>query len=56
VAPTSRDDVARALVALQNDNVRSDLVARGAERAKCFSWDESARKHADVYMTVAHGS
>ena len=31
---------------------RADLIARGRERAKLFSWEESARKLLHVYQTI----
>ena len=31
---------------------KADLIARGRERAKLFSWEESARKLSDVYKTI----
>ena len=31
---------------------RKDLIARGKEQAKLFSWEESARKLSDVYKTI----
>jgi hypothetical protein len=30
----------------------NELVARGLERAKLFSWDECARRHEDVYKEL----
>lgn len=53
VSPTSRDEVARGILALQDGGIRSRLVAKGRQRAALFSWDESARKHAEVYVAVA---
>lgn len=31
---------------------RKDLIARGRERAKLFSWEESARKLKQVYVNL----
>jgi len=31
---------------------RNDLISRGRERAKLFSWEESARKLANVYQSI----
>lgn len=55
VEPTSRDEVARAILALQDRPLRAELVAKGKARARLFSWEESARKHAEVYLSVAQG-
>ncbi|MDY0096563.1 MAG: glycosyltransferase family 1 protein [Candidatus Vecturithrix sp.] len=33
-----------------HENVRTDLIARGYERVKLFSWETTARKTAEVYQ------
>lgn len=46
--------LADALAAVFEDaGVREDLVARGFERARDFSWDACARRHADLYLSLA---
>lgn len=52
VAPGSVDGVARGILALQDPIVKRDLVDRGRERSRRFSWDESARRHADLYLSL----
>jgi glycosyltransferase involved in cell wall biosynthesis len=48
--PTSADEIAGAIsTVLDRPN---ELVARGLERAKLFSWDECARRHEDVYKEL----
>jgi glycosyltransferase involved in cell wall biosynthesis len=56
VTPTAADEVARAILELQDRHVRAALVEKGKRWVKRFSWDESARKHADVYVSVARGA
>ena len=49
-----RGDLAEHLEAflLTPEQDRNDLIACGRERAKLFSWEESARKLSDVYKTI----
>lgn len=50
VVPLCRGELSRALRALAGEaRLRSDLVARGRERARAFDWDASARAHLSVY-------
>jgi glycosyltransferase involved in cell wall biosynthesis len=56
VEPASPGEIARAIVELQDGALRAGLVEKGTSRARRFSWDESARKHADVYLAVARGN
>ena len=49
--PTSVDEIAEAILAVLE---RPDhLVQRGLERASQFSWDDTARRHEDVYRALA---
>ena len=52
VAPTSPDEVARAILALQDPGLRAALVEKGTRRAALFTWEESARKHMEVYLAA----
>jgi glycosyltransferase involved in cell wall biosynthesis len=45
--PTDIDDMARAIV--EADSRRDALRAKGFARAAQFTWDETARRHEDVY-------
>lgn len=49
-----RGDLAEHLDAFlqTTEQDRKDLIARGKERAKLFSWEESARKLSHVYKTI----
>jgi glycosyltransferase involved in cell wall biosynthesis len=44
------DGICRALT---DDALRADLIARGRERARSFSWAQSVRKIHDIYLEVA---
>jgi glycosyltransferase involved in cell wall biosynthesis len=39
---------------LTNDTLRESLRERGLERARLFSWEESAKKHIEVFEEVLH--
>lgn len=45
--------IAEALLQAATPAVRADLIERGHVRAGLFSWDLSARQHADVYLGLA---
>lgn len=48
--PNDAEKLADAMVSLLDDRGRQqELVARGLERSKMFSWDESARKVLGIY-------
>lgn len=53
VPPGSVDGIARGIVGLQDGAERSRLVKLGLDRAGRFSWDESARRHAEVYLSLS---
>jgi glycosyltransferase involved in cell wall biosynthesis len=55
VDPASPDGIARAIHALQDASLRAALAEKGRARARLFSWDDSAHKHAAVYQSVARG-
>jgi len=51
----SRDHrgLAAAILSIARDpSLRSDLIARGTERARAYSWEECARKTIEVYESV----
>lgn len=50
----SPDQVARAIVDLQDPDIRHTYVTAGLARASKFSWDTSASKHMDVYTSIAN--
>ena len=39
--------------AVTDETLRADLIARGLERARSFSWAQSVKKIHDIYMEVA---
>lgn len=52
--PFNADDMARVILELLNDSERREELGRlGVERAKMFSWEETARKTADVLIEAA---
>ncbi len=53
VEPTSTDALAAALERVWTDEgLRRDLVARGLERARAFTWERTARETMAVYARV----
>ncbi len=49
IDPNSRDDIAAAMnTMIVDENLRNDLIVKGRERAKEFSWDVSAKKVVDI--------
>ena len=52
VNPTAADEVARAILDLQDAALRATLVEKGTRRASLFTWEESARRHMEVYLAV----
>ena len=51
VDPCEPDEVAEALVKLQNDeNKQQELIAKGYHNIERFSWDKTANKYADIVM------
>ena len=54
VDPYDSEAIANGIVrAVTDDAMRADLIARGYERARSFSWTQSVRKIHDIYMEVA---
>ena len=56
VDPDSPDQVARAVSNLGNQSLRDVLVSSGFARSSQFSWDTSASKHMEVYVSTASGN
>lgn len=52
----SPDQVARAICSLGNQSLRGLLVSSGFARSSQFSWDTSASKHMEVYVSTASGN
>jgi mannosyltransferase len=55
VAPTSRSEVAKAILELQDPRRRAEFISKGRIRSLQFSWDESARRHVGVYRGLVGG-
>ena len=54
VDPYSVEDIAEGIRrAVSDDALRADLVARGLDRARSFSWEQSVRRIHQIYMEVA---
>jgi glycosyltransferase involved in cell wall biosynthesis len=53
VPPTDVDALAAALErAVADEGVRAELIAKGRERARRFSWEASARQLMDIYRSL----
>jgi glycosyltransferase involved in cell wall biosynthesis len=51
--PTSVESMADTIYqALTDQSLRSSLIKKGAQRLKCFSWREMARKTVEIYQHV----
>ena len=56
VDPYDTDALTQAMRrVLTDDKLRGDMVGKGLEQAKRFSWEETARKTQEVYNKVAGG-
>jgi glycosyltransferase involved in cell wall biosynthesis len=54
VDPYDADAIANGIVqAVTDDTLRADLISRGLERARSFSWPQSVKKIHEIYMQVA---
>ena len=51
--PTKQDELIQAMdTLLQNEALRQDLVTRGLERGKQYSWEQTARLTHEIYSKV----
>ena len=56
VDPYDADSIASGIIAAVTDEtLRADLIKRGKERARSFSWTQSVRRIHEIYMEVAKG-
>ena len=54
--PYDTDSLAQAMRrVLTDDKLRDDMVRKGLEQAKRFSWEKAARETLEVYSKVASG-
>lgn len=56
VNPDSPNELSRAILDLDLQNVRTKLIADGFIRSSAFSWDISASKHMEVYASIVSGN
>jgi len=55
VNPLSVEEIAQAIAqVLTNSSLRAELVKKGLQRAKFFSWDKTARQTLDIYKMVSN--
>src|SRR5207249_2908559 len=48
-----KDEIAELLLRVSTDPaIREHLVARGRERVKSFTWEQTAKRTAEVYLRV----
>ncbi len=53
VNPYDEQSIANGINTILNDSVlRENLISKGRERAKCFSWKESAQSHLSLFIGV----
>jgi glycosyltransferase involved in cell wall biosynthesis len=50
IDPTDPEGLLRALEQVNDEGVRKELVHRGLDRAKTFSWERTATRLAEVVM------
>ena len=56
VDPFDVDGLAKAMYeVLTDDGLRDDMIKKGLERAKMFSWEKCARETLGIYEEVYHG-
>ena len=53
VNPFNHIDIAKAILLLENDEIRKDLSNRGIVRSQQFSWNKCAESHLKVYKEIA---
>ncbi|MBI5055310.1 MAG: glycosyltransferase family 4 protein [Nitrospirae bacterium] len=56
IDPYSEESIAVGMHRVSTDNsLRQDMIKKGLERAKIFSWEKSAREHIKVFEEVLRG-
>jgi glycosyltransferase involved in cell wall biosynthesis len=56
VPPGDADAIADAMEAVCGVLVRQDLIKRGTQRARTYTWQRSARQLVDIYRTVGQAA
>ena len=54
VDPYNYGEIAKAILLLENDKIRNDIIDKGLKRSRLFSWDKSAESHFKVYEEISH--
>lgn len=54
--PHIPEDIAVKIAAMSDPALRADLIAKGAQQAKQFSWEKCARQTLAVFQSVVHKS
>jgi len=53
VNPKSTNEIASAIQTIyENSNLRNNLIIKGLERVKDFSWEKTAQKHLQIFENV----
>ena len=56
VDPYDINDIANGLTAaMENGSLREDLIRKGPEQAKKFSWEKTANETYKIYQKIAQG-
>ena len=51
--PSDRDEIKNSILkVLQNDNLKQELITKGKERLKDFSWEKCARETLQVLTSI----
>ncbi len=54
INPFNHDDISKAILLLESDKIRNELINKGIRRSGLFSWDKSAENHFKVYKEITH--
>ena len=50
--PNSKDELTYAIESLYDESIRNDLIKRGFDQEKKFSWDKMANETLDIYKSI----
>lgn len=54
VDPYNYGEIAKAILLLENNKIRNEIIDKGFKRSRLFSWDKSAESHFKVYEETSH--
>jgi glycosyltransferase involved in cell wall biosynthesis len=54
INPFNHDDISKAILLIENDEIRNKLIDEGIKRSHLFSWDKSAESHLKVYKDITN--